>query len=144
MSDHFPDLLRRRSTMPNRHDDLVAPMRETAVWRRIVLSEDTGPSDSINPAAILRAFDQVRRDLATKVSGTQGCFPGYDRLDLGVPDGRVTSVTVLAVASAVGPRSHGVHYTALADSAREAAWRVVGTAQGTTLTPHTRRTSAEQ
>lgn len=72
------------------------------------------PAQGLTNAEVLRAFDILRRRLATAVSGAEGAFVGYDSLRLAsVPEHVQGEVEFTAVLVARHRNRHRVAYRAV-------------------------------
>lgn len=91
----------------------VTTIEQDVVEARLVCSDVlTGVASS---ARVLRAFDQLRRELSRQVCGDEGMFAGYDRIDFGapLPDDAGPVYLHVALREDFG-RTHSVEYFAVA------------------------------
>jgi len=89
-------------------------------------SGDTGPAQAltstrllhvpvgqeVSKAEVLKAWEQLRQELARALTGAPGLFPGYDNLEWHLPTGGGQEVLVSAHAAEVFERRHVVDYHA--------------------------------
>lgn len=102
-----------------------------AVEESIVL-----PATAINVSHVLQIFDVLRRRLAQRVTGDEGMFPGYDRLDIWpIPSDLQADLECTAAVTEYRPGMQSVRFAAVlrAPFGTDAVPRVVATGHGRTI-----------
>jgi hypothetical protein len=84
---------------------LAPPSRaaDSAIWNAPIESL-TLPAEGMDRLDVLRAFDRLRRRLSLRLRGTDGCFAGYNRMELCpgplASQARLTCIAVVVSAGA--------------------------------------------
>ncbi|GAB7005690.1 hypothetical protein JCM18899A_31630 [Nocardioides sp. AN3] len=95
---------------------------------------------TLDQAAVLRAFDDLRRGVARRVAGEEGIFVGFNQLDFDSRPEAAGEIAVTAVLVDHSPTWHSAYYQAF--MTRDRFMKSVRTASvargsGTTVTPRT-------
>ncbi|WP_141015427.1 hypothetical protein [Nocardioides sambongensis] len=102
------------------------------------LVQSSSPDRSVTVAQTLRAFDDLRRAVSERLTGTDGLFAGFDDLHLDFPEEGTKQVAVTALVSRLDRKHHIVVYDAFTTQdghGQPCSGRHIASGHGATLTP---------
>ena len=120
----------------------VAQLQVELIIESQQLTLTDGDAEACTAATILQAFDQLRKQVALRVAGSEGVFAGYDTVEIllasSLPSDRLCLVGW--VLGQPAPRHHKVRYTAYAvldaqSPGIQSTYLLIAHAIGTTVMP---------